>query len=81
MKPLSLSPDERAPMLDQLQDYLADELGMELGQFEVEFLLDQMIKTLGAKFYNQGLEDARVAILARMELATEVVYEMEQPLS
>ncbi|USD39052.1 MULTISPECIES: DUF2164 domain-containing protein [Ferrimonas] len=81
MKPLSLSSEERAPVLAQLQDYLTDELDLELGQFEAEFLLDLMIKALGARFYNQGLEDARVAILARMELATEVVYEMEQPLS
>ena len=78
MKSTLLEQDEKQALYNDIATYLEDELQLELGQFELEFLVDFMVKKIGPKFYNQGLEDARVAILERLELATEVVYELEQ---
>ncbi|TKB49073.1 DUF2164 domain-containing protein [Ferrimonas sediminicola] len=74
-----MSKAQREALVEALQSYSEQEMEQELGQFEAEFLLDFMLPRLGTLCYNKGLEDARIAILARMELATEVVYEMEQP--
>ncbi|TKB53341.1 DUF2164 domain-containing protein [Ferrimonas aestuarii] len=78
MKSTVLEQDEKQALYNDIATYLEDELQLELGQFELEFLVDFMVKKIGPKFYNQGLEDARAAILERLELATEVVYELEQ---
>lgn len=79
MNPVELTKEQRDALVEALQEYSEQEMDQELGQFEAGFLLDFMLQRLGTLCYNKGLEDARVAILGRMELATEVVYEMEQP--
>ncbi|ADN77736.1 Protein of unknown function DUF2164 [Ferrimonas balearica DSM 9799] len=75
---ITLEPAQRQAMLGRLSDYFEQELDRDLGQFEAEFLLDFLLKTLGPTIYNQGLQDAQALLQPRMELVLESLYELEQ---
>ena len=76
---LSLSPIQKERLIEQFQNYFNDELSMDLGQFDVEFLLSFIEKTLGSAYYNKGLNDAQALMSAKVELLTESVVELERP--
>ncbi|TAA47076.1 MULTISPECIES: DUF2164 domain-containing protein [Corallincola] len=78
MAKIKLPNDQRTPLLDKLQRYIAEELDYELGQFEAEFMLDFIVDNLGPHFYNQGLRDAQAVVADRLELVTEAIDELEQ---
>ena len=76
---LSLSPIQKERLIEQFQNYFNDELSMDLGQFDVEFLLSFIEKNLGSAYYNKGLNDAQALMSAKVELLTESVVEVERP--
>ncbi len=76
---LSLSPIQKERLIGQFQNYFNDELSMDLGQFDVEFLLSFIEKNLGSAYYNKGLNDAQALMSAKVELLTESVVELERP--
>ncbi len=76
---LSLSPIQKERLIAQFQNYFNDELSMDLGQFDVEFLLSFIEKNLGSAYYNKGLNDAQALMSAKVELLTESVVELERP--
>ena len=47
-----------------VQRYLRDSLEVELGQFDVQFLLDFIIDKAGREIYNQALNAGRPAGIA-----------------
>lgn len=75
---IEFSKDEKAILVNKLKDYLSDELSVELGTFDAEFLLDFVAKEFGAYFYNRGLYDAQTLLQARMDDVSEAIYELEQ---
>ncbi|QOL25566.1 DUF2164 domain-containing protein [Thalassotalea sp. LPB0316] len=76
---LKLNSLQKARVIEEFQEYFDQELGFDLGQFDVEFLLSFIEKTLGNAYYNKGLTDAQTMISARLELLTESIVELEQP--
>ena len=76
---LSLSPIQKERLIGQFQNYFNDELSMDLGQFDVEFLLSFIEKNLGSAYYNKGLNDAQAWMSAKVELLIESVVELERP--
>lgn len=78
MSDIQLSQEQRQQTLEKLQTYCLNELDIELGQFDAEFLLDFMSKELGKVFYNQGLYDAQAIMQSRLELVAEAIYELEK---
>ena len=79
MPTIELSKDEKAQLVRKLQQYLDDELQVELGQFDCEFLLDFISKEFGAAYYNQGLSDAQALINKKLEDISDTLYELEMP--
>lgn len=69
---------QRTQIVHGLQEYFQDEMEVEVGQFDVEFLLDHLIKTLGPVFYNQGLADAKTVIDKRLLDITDELFEIEK---
>ncbi|WP_448211415.1 DUF2164 family protein [Colwellia sp. MEBiC06753] len=51
----SMTKEQKQRLTTLLTDYLADELTIELGEFDAEFLTDFIIEKFGPHFYNQGL--------------------------
>ena len=79
MSGLGFNKADRADMAQRLRRYLKDELQVEIGGMDAEFLLDFVTEKLGPRFYNQGLRDAAVALAKRMDVLTEALEELERP--
>lgn len=69
----------RGDLAAMLRRYLKDELEVEIGGMDAEFLLDFVTQKLGPRLYNQGLRDAAVALVKRMDVLTEALEELERP--
>ena len=70
---------DREAIVRALKAHLKDELDVEIGGLEAEFLLDFMAERLGPHFYNDGLRDARAALAKRVELIDEDIEMLERP--
>lgn len=79
MSDISFTPAERQQLCEKLNRYLTDELDTELGQFDIEFLVDFISKEIGSFYYNRGLYDAQTIMSAKLELISEAISELEQP--
>ena len=78
MEDLKFSSEDKALLVPKLVDYLARELDVEAGQFDAEFLLDFLVKEVGALLYNRGLADAHAALESHIEAFSEVIYALEK---
>ena len=79
MSEISFTRREKELLAGKLQRYFDDELKIELGGFDAEFLLEFLSKELGAYYYNQGLRDAQAVFLKRVGELTDQVSELEKP--
>ena len=75
---IEFSADEKAAIAQKLQRYLADELQVEIGGFDAEFLLDFFSKEVGCFFYNRGLYDAQTVLNAHFEEISDAVVALEK---
>ncbi|WP_114009544.1 DUF2164 domain-containing protein [Cohaesibacter intestini] len=78
MTEVTLTPGEKAHLVELLSAYVAEELDFELGRFEAEFLLDHLARYMAPVFYNRGLLDARALLEKKMDDYTEALYALEQ---
>ena len=81
MSKITFSSEQKAAMVDKLQNYFETELDTDLGQFDAEFLLDFFSSELGAYYYNRGLEDARKVVMERITLIDDDLYGIEKEIS
>lgn len=65
-------------LVEKLQRYFSDELEMELGQFDADFLLDFIADQMGKVFYNQGLYDAQAVLSSKMDSIQEAILDLEK---
>jgi uncharacterized protein (DUF2164 family) len=78
---LELTSEEKAALVPKLVAYLAQELDVEAGQFDAEFLLDFLTKEAGAVFYNRGLNDAHAALAKHIDSFADIIYALEKPVA
>jgi uncharacterized protein (DUF2164 family) len=78
---LEFTPEERTALNTRVQEYLSTELGVELGRFDVEFLVDFFTKEIGAFYYNRGLYDAQAALEKRLDDVRESIMSLEKHIS
>ncbi len=75
---IKLERSQKEALATTIQDYMQDELSIEIGQFDSEFLIDFITEKLGAVYYNKGIEDAKALIERRMMEVSDELYEIEQ---
>ncbi|MEQ8314487.1 MAG: DUF2164 domain-containing protein [Gammaproteobacteria bacterium] len=75
---IDLSESDREEAISKLQQYLLEELDVELGSFQLQFLLDFFSENIAWRYYNQGLADALQATEKKLDEVAELVYELEQ---
>ena len=75
---VELDRNQKQAMTQTLQTYLQDELDVELGQFDAEFLIDFISKKFGAVYYNQGITDAQQVMERKMLDIADELYEIEK---
>ncbi|MFW1527341.1 DUF2164 domain-containing protein [Vibrio parahaemolyticus] len=78
---IKLERAQKETLASAIQDYMQDELSIEIGQFDSEFLIDFITDKLGAVYYNKGVEDAKAVIERRMLEMSDELYEVEQEVS
>jgi uncharacterized protein (DUF2164 family) len=78
MKPIEFPKEEKLALARRLQDYLQDEVDVEIGQLGAEFMLEFIAKEIGVHFYNRGLRDAQAVVTAKMEDVVEAIYLLER---
>lgn len=69
---------QKEQLIQKLQKYMSQELEVELGQFDADFLLDFISKEMGNHYYNQGLYAAQAVLADRMDALNDVIYQLEQ---
>ena len=79
MPDIEFTADEKRVLSGRLKQYCGDELGVELGQFDAEFLLDFITQQLGPCFYNKGLQDARTVLAMHLDKVDDALYDIEKP--
>ncbi|EGQ9596317.1 DUF2164 domain-containing protein [Vibrio parahaemolyticus] len=78
---IKLERAQKETLASAIQDYMQDELSIEIDQFDSEFLIDFITDKLGAVYYNKGVEDAKAVIERRMLEMSDELYEIEQEVS
>ncbi|EID7695717.1 DUF2164 domain-containing protein [Vibrio parahaemolyticus] len=78
---IKLERAQKETLASAIQDYMQDQLSIEIGQFDSEFLIDFITDKLGAVYYNKGVEDAKAVIERRMLEMSDELYEIEQEVS
>ncbi|ELA9712501.1 TPA: DUF2164 domain-containing protein [Vibrio parahaemolyticus] len=78
---IKLERAQKETLASAIQDYMQDELSIEISQFDSEFLIDFITDKLGAVYYNKGVEDAKAVIERRMLEMSDELYEIEQEVS
>lgn len=78
---IKLERAQKETLASAIQDYMQDELSIEIGQFDSEFLIDFINDKLGAVYYNKGVEEAKAVIERRMLEMSDELYEIEQEVS
>jgi uncharacterized protein (DUF2164 family) len=75
---ITFNDEDKSTLVEKLQSYFDSELGVELGQFDGEFLLEFIAKEMGGVFYNSGVRDARAVLEKRLESIDEDLYAIEK---
>ncbi|MCG9702760.1 DUF2164 domain-containing protein [Vibrio natriegens] len=75
---IKLDRTQKETLSTAIQDYMEDELSIEIGQFDCEFLIDFITEKLGVVYYNKGVEDAKALFERRMLEVSDELYEIEQ---
>lgn len=78
MSIVEFSKEEKVVITQKLQRYLADELALDIGAFDAEFLLDFLSKEVGCYFYNRGLYDAQTVLNTQVEGLSDAIIALEK---
>ncbi|WP_435930325.1 DUF2164 domain-containing protein [Dryocola sp. BD613] len=77
MKNLKLPNDDYQNLVAHIVDYMEDKHDLQLGQFEAEFFLDELVKKIAPLFYNQGLNKA-IDVIHNNVLTLEELLDLEK---
>jgi len=76
---ITFTEDETFTLVEKIKNYFENELSLEIGQFDAEFLLAFFSKEIGGYHYNKGLQDAQDIFKERIEGVADAIYELEVP--
>lgn len=77
MKKFELPAEDYRKLSDFITDWLDEKHDLQVGQFEAEFLLDELVKRLAPVLYNKGLDDALAVAQSNM-LTLEELLDLEK---
>lgn len=75
---ITFTPQQRNELIQRVRSYCEGELSLELGRFDVEFLVDFFTKEIGPVYYNQGLFDAVAMLDKRVDDLRESMLTLEK---
>ncbi|MDF2154817.1 DUF2164 domain-containing protein [Vibrio sp. CAU 1672] len=78
---IKLERTQKEQIATAIKDYMQDELNVEIGQFDSEFLIDFITEKLGPIYFNLGIAEAKKVIERRVYEMSDALYEIEQEVS
>lgn len=70
--------DKKEQLVKNIQQFFAEEGLEEIGRFQAERLIEQMIQELGPYAYNQAIHDARKLVTDKLSNLEEDLYVLEK---
>jgi uncharacterized protein (DUF2164 family) len=77
---MKLPKEQKEQLTGAIQQYFELERSETLGSIAAEQLLDFMIQEIGPHLYNHAINDARKAVLERMQTLEDELYALEKPI-
>lgn len=78
MSDIEFTTEEKEVLIPKIKMYLSEELDVDIGNFDAEFLLDFFSEEVGPYFYNRGIKDSLDMLDTRMEEVKESIYVLEK---
>ena len=75
---MEFSHEQKELITGALQEFMSEELDVELGGFESADLFEFITEKLGALYYNRGLLDAQAVFSNRADEMIEAVSDLEK---
>ncbi len=76
---IKLSKEEKDILIPKIKEYMQNELSIEIGSFDAEFLLDFFNKEIGNHIYNKALNECSDELRVRLDaIVDDVVYTLEK---
>lgn len=73
MAQITFDKQQKAQLVEKIQQYFEQSLDQEIGEFDAEFLLDFFSEQMGSHYYNQGLLDAQAAVAIQLDNINESI--------
>lgn len=77
---MKITNDQKEKLVENVQQFFVEEGLEEIGRFQAERLIEQMIKELGPYAYNQAIQDARQLVVDKLTNMEEDLYVLEKPI-
>lgn len=77
-KLIELSEEDESAVLEQLKDYMQDELDVELGDLQAKMMLDFIIDSIGPKLYDQVIDDVEPWFYSRFTGILEDMHALKK---
>ena len=71
---IKLSETRKKEIIGEVQGYFSSEYDERIGELKAELLVDFFIASLGAKIYNQAIDDAHTFIQERLIDLDGILY-------
>ncbi|PGZ95222.1 hypothetical protein COE51_21605 [Bacillus pseudomycoides] len=76
---VKLPNEKKETLVEHIQQFFEEEGLEEIGRFQAERLIEEMIKELGPHIYNQAISDARKLVADKLTNLEEDLYVLEKP--
>lgn len=76
---VKLPNEKKETLVEHIQQFFEEEGLEEIGRFQAERLIEEMIKELGPHIYNQAIGDARKIVADKLTNLEEDLYVLEKP--
>lgn len=80
MIPIKIGREDKTLLVENLQEYLLDQLSESIGNVAAEGIFDFVSDLVGPYVYNQAIADARKVVEQQMERTEDDLNVLEKPL-
>ncbi|WP_138752012.1 DUF2164 domain-containing protein [Paenibacillus sinopodophylli] len=77
---MKLPKEQKEQLTARIQHYFELERSETIGSIAAEQLLEFVIQEIGPHLYNHAINDARKAVLERMQTLEDELYALEKPI-
>ncbi len=65
--PIEITKEQMADAIPAVQQFIEEELDLEIGELKARFLVEFFAKEIGPHAYNQGVDDAEAYFRSKLE--------------